>query len=146
MLGAPVSESVSQSIYRSSVEFFPSVPRPVQFGHAVGRAADSDRSGPSSPNYALRRTGAVVAALGAVALLVGIIILLAGPGGRPASAFQAEPAFSSTATVHVARAGDSLWSIARANRGEVSIDRYVDALIDLNGGTAIAVGQAVRLP
>ena len=142
MLGVPVS----QSIYRSSVEFFPSVPRPAQFVDAVGPAAGIARTGSSSPNYALRRTGAVVAALGAVALLVGIIILLAGPGGRPASAFQAEPAFSSTATVHVARAGDSLWSIARANHGDVSIDRYVDALIDLNGGTAIAVGQAVRLP
>ena len=46
----------------------------------------------------------------------------------------------------MARAGDSLWSIARANHGDVSIDRYVDALIDLNGGTAIAVGQAVHLP
>ena len=129
MLGVPVS----QSIYRSSVEFFPSVPRP-------------DRTGPASPNYVLRRTGALVVALVAVVLLVGTIVLLAGPGGRPASAFQAEPALSSAATVHVARAGDSLWSIARANHGDVSIDRYVDALIDLNGGTAIAVGQAVHLP
>ena len=142
MLGVPVS----QSMYRSSVEFFPSVPRPAQFGHTVGPAEGVARTAPSSPNYALRRTAAVVVALGAVALLVGIIILLAGPGGRPASAFQAEPAFTSTATVHVARAGDSLWSIARANHGDVSIDRYVDALIDLNGGTAIAVGQAVLLP
>ena len=46
----------------------------------------------------------------------------------------------------MAAAGDSLWSIAQANHGDVSIDRYVDALIDLNGGTDIAVGQAVRLP
>ena len=133
MLGVVVSQSVSQSIYRSSVEFFPSVPRPA-------------RTSPVSPNYALRRAGAVVVALVAMVLLVGTIVLLAGPGGRPASAFQAEPALSSAARVHVARAGDSLWSIARANRGDVSIDRYVDALIDLNGGTAIAVGQAVRLP
>ena len=141
-----MSQSVSQSIYRSTVEFFPSVPRPAQFGHTVGPVEGVARTAPSSPNYALRRTAAVVVALGAVALLVGIIILLAGPGGRPASAFQAEPAFSSTATVHVARAGDSLWSIAQSNHGDVSIDRYVDALIDLNGGTAIAVGQAVALP
>lgn len=132
---------VSQSIYRSSVEFFPSVPRPAQAGFAIG----DERSGRTLPNYALRRAGALAVVV-ATAVVLGIIILLAGSGGRPASAFRAEPAFSSAATVHVAAAGDSLWSIAEANHGDVSIDRYVDALIDLNGGTAIDVGQAVRLP
>ena len=33
------------------------------------------------------------------------------------------------------RPGDSLWSIAEAHHGDVSITRYVDALIALNGGT-----------
>ena len=132
---------VSQSIYRSSVEFFPSVPRPARTGFAIGE----ERAGRVLPNYALRRLGALAVVVTAL-VLVGIIILLAGSGGRPASAFQAEPALSSAATVHVAEAGDSLWSIAEANHGDVSIGRYVDALIDLNGGTVIAVGQAVRLP
>jgi LysM repeat protein len=132
---------VSQSIYRSSVEFFPSVPRPARTGFAIRE----ERAGRVLPNYALRRLGALAVVVTAL-VLVGIIILLAGSGGRPASAFQAEPALSSAATVHVAEAGDSLWSIAEANHGDVSIDRYVDALIDLNGGTVIAVGQAVRLP
>ncbi len=153
-LGVAVNQSVcqpvNQSVYRSSVEFFPSVPRPRQPRPAHPRPVLGDPAGtaperPDSPNYALRRAGALAVALAAV-LLVGIIILLAGSGGRPASASRAEPAFTSPAAVHVAAAGDSLWSIAQANHGDVSIDRYVDALIDLNGGTDIAVGQAVRLP
>ncbi len=133
---------VSQSIYRSSVEFFPSVPRPARPGFTIR----DERTARALPNYVLRRVAALAVVVVTAAVLVGIIILLAGSGGRPASASRAEPAFISTATVHVAEAGDSLWSIAEANRGDVSIDRYVDALIDVNGGTAIAVGQAVRLP
>jgi hypothetical protein len=43
-------------------------------------------------------------------------------------------------------AGDSLWAIAEAHHGSVPIRRYLDALIDLNGGTVIEVGQLVRLP
>ncbi len=128
-----LSQSLNQSMYRSSVEWFPSVPRPIE-------------RRPATPNFALRRAGVLAALIVAAGLLVGIIVLLAGSGGRPASASRAEPAISSSSTVHVAAAGESLWSIAEANHGDVSIDRYVDALIDLNGGTAIDVGQAVRLP
>ena len=77
-------------------------------------------------------------------LFVGI--LLAGLGGRPASASQAEPAITQTSGVHVAQAGESLWSIAEEHRGDVGIDRFVEALIDLNGGTAVQIGQAIHLP
>ena len=45
-----------------------------------------------------------------------------------------------------AEPGDSLWSIAERFHGDVDLRRYVDALIRLNGGTAIAAGQLVRLP
>ena len=45
-----------------------------------------------------------------------------------------------------ARPGDSLWSIAEVFHGDVSITRYVDALIARNGGTRIDAGQVVRLP
>lgn len=147
-----MSQSVDQSMYRSAVEFFPSVPRPVlcppvdKAPVEMGLPVDMSRRRDASPNYALRRAGALAVSLVAAALLVGIIVLLAGSGGRPASASRAEPALSPSAVVHVAAAGDSLWSIAQANHGDVSIDRYVDAMIDLNGGTDIAVGQAVRLP
>ena len=44
-------------------------------------------------------------------------------------------------------AGDTLWSIAERYHGDVAIQRYVDALVDLNGGsTEIDTGQLVRLP
>jgi hypothetical protein len=105
----------------------------------------------SSPPYGRRR--AVAAALLAV-----VVVLLAfavstfvdaaiDVGGRPAAASGVEPASETPIVrVHVAQSGDTLWSIADRYRGEVGHDRYVDALIDLNGGTAIQVGQAVRLP
>jgi hypothetical protein len=45
-----------------------------------------------------------------------------------------------------AEPGDSLWSIAERFHGDVELTRFVDALIDLNGGPAITAGQLVRLP
>jgi Tfp pilus assembly protein FimV len=45
-----------------------------------------------------------------------------------------------------AQPGDTLWSIAQAHRGDVSVDRYVDKLVDLNGGASIMAGQQVVLP
>jgi Tfp pilus assembly protein FimV len=109
-----------------------------------------------TPNYLVRRT---IAALVVVALVVVFAVAssaaaeaLAGLGSRPAAASEAVPAvpFDSSgapvALVHVARPGDTMWSIADQYRGEVSRDRYLDALISRNGGTAILAGQAVLLP
>jgi hypothetical protein len=111
----------------------------------VARAHNRQRLS-SGPNYLARRALAALLALIAVTTLVAALILLAGLGGRPASASQAEPAISNNASMYVASAGDSLWSIADANHGDVGIDRYVDALIDLNGGTDVQIGQAIQLP
>ena len=98
--------------------------------------------------------GRVVAA----ALLALVVMLLAfavstivdaaiDVGGRPAAASGVAAASDAPIVrVHVAQPGDTMWSIADRYRGEVGHGRYVDALIDLNGGTAIQVGQAVRLP
>jgi hypothetical protein len=72
--------------------------------------------------------------------------LLTGPGGVPASAAGAGREPIGPGTVVQAHPGDSLWSIAEAHRGDVPIRRYVEVLIDLNGGTVIEVGQLVRLP
>jgi len=123
---------MTHSLYHSSVHPFPSMARPTV--------------APQRPNYTARRLLAAVFMVVVLTLAVGILVLLAGLGGRPASASQAEPAITQSSGVHVARAGDSLWSIAQANHGAVGLDRYVDALIRLNGGTAIQVGQAIRLP
>jgi hypothetical protein len=87
-----------------------------------------------------------------VGLLAGLLIgagavagnVLTGPGGVPASAAGAGTA--SPSRVVRARAGDSLWSIAEAYHGEVSVTGYVEALISLNGGSRIDAGQLVRLP
>jgi hypothetical protein len=144
---------MSHSVYHSSVNLPPCMPRPATRRHAGGRRTRKQRRlHGRRPNYGRRR---VVAALlaGVSAVVVGVVLfvailaigLLAGSGGRPASASRAEPA-NTAATTYVAVAGDSLWSIAEANHGEVDIDWYVEALIDINGGTSVQIGQAVGLP
>jgi nucleoid-associated protein YgaU len=101
------------------------------------------------PRAAAERTrrwwaGAVVAASLSVAGL-GLHGVLSGPGDVPASAAGAGPAPAEGAVK--AHAGDSLWSIAERFRGAVPIQRYVDALVELNGGsTRIDAGQLVLLP
>jgi nucleoid-associated protein YgaU len=105
------------------------------------------------PNYAVRRLIAAVVALAVLALgaiaVVETVGALVDLGGRPAAASEIPAPGSGAAaapSLHVAAPGDTLWSIAEQYRGEVSRDRFVDALIDLNGGTGIQVGQPVRLP
>lgn len=102
-----------------------------------------------APNDAARRIG--VAASAVVALVVAAFLLdglLASFGGRPASAAEAVPAAAEAVSVstYVAADGDTLWSIASDHRGSVGHERYVEALIRLNGATTILVGQMVVLP
>ncbi len=103
-------------------------------------------------DYAARRAiAAVVAVLVVAVLAIGVSALvgaLVDVGGRPAAASDiaaAAPA-SPIVRVHVAQPGDTIWSISDRYRGAVGQDRFVDALVDLNGGAAIQIGQAVRLP
>ncbi|MCH9838012.1 LysM peptidoglycan-binding domain-containing protein [bacterium] len=107
------------------------------------------------PNYAARRLGALIVAFGSVVVVASLINgLLTDLGGSPAIAAETASSAGGVqvtrlggATVqHVARPGDSLWSIADEHRGVVDRDRYVDELINLNGSTSIVVGQAIRLP
>ena len=106
----------------------------------------------TAARYAARRAVAsvvvvVVVALGAfgASAMVGA---LGDVGSRPAAASDtaASPAGAPVVRIHVAQPGDTLWSIADRYRGEVGRSRFVDALIDVNGGIAIQAGQAVRLP
>lgn len=94
-----------------------------------------------------QRRRAVVGGLLAVVVAVGLVVthdVLAGSGGEPASAAASRPTPArSTVT---AQPGDTLWSIAQAHRGDVSVHRYVDKLVDLNGGASIQAGQQVVLP
>ena len=120
-------------------------PRPTS---RAARGRTSRRAHRARPNYAARRAIAIVFAvvlLAIAAVTVSAIVgAMADVGGRPAAA--SDIASPSTPSVHVARSGDTLWSIADLHRGEVGRDRYVNALIDLNGGTRIEVAQAVLLP
>jgi len=114
----------------------------------------STRSGSThtgAPNFLVRRGVAALIAIAAVtgaASIVGLVV--ASFGGAPAAAAEASPLSPSgveqVPVHHVAQPGDTLWSIATTYRGSVDHGRYVDALIRLNGGTSIEVGQAVRLP
>jgi LysM repeat protein len=100
---------------------------------------------PTLPNYALRRL--VVGTVAVMALIVGmlgVVGMSAGFAGSPASAAAAGT--DASPSVHVARAGDTLWSIANTYRGNVDRGRFIDALIRLNGGVKIQAGQAIWLP
>jgi Tfp pilus assembly protein FimV len=121
--------------------------------HVAVRAVAPVHAAPPAPRSAgppavaprrRRLAGLVVA--GALSVLgLGAHGVLSGPGDVPASAAGAGPdPASRTVKVH---AGDTLWSIAERHRGGVAIQRYVDALVDLNGGsTEIDAGQLVHLP
>ena len=103
------------------------------------------RHHPSPATY--RRRRAVVGTTLAVLVAVGSVAahdVLAGSGGVPASAAESLPAQARQRVV--AQRGDTLWSIASANHGEVSLTRYLDTLVDLNGGPTIQAGQEVVLP
>jgi nucleoid-associated protein YgaU len=92
-----------------------------------------------------RRRRAVVGVVSAVLIAVASVAthdVLAGSGGVPASAAVSLPARTSV----VAQPGDTLWSIASAHHGEASLTRYLDSLVDLNGGASIQPGQLIVLP
>jgi Tfp pilus assembly protein FimV len=103
-----------------------------------------------TPNYAIRRavaTTIVVVLLAAAAVAVSAMVgAVVDVGGRPAAASDIDATSPHGQRSHVAQPGDTLWSIANRYRGDIGRDRFVDALIDLNGGTSIQAGQAVRLP
>lgn len=105
----------------------------------------ADRRPVSAATY--RRRRAVVGTILAVIVAIGIVVahdVLAGSGSVPASAAPSQPAHVRASIT--AQPGDTLWSIARAHRGDVPITRYVDKLVSLNGGASIQAGQSVVLP
>jgi len=96
-----------------------------------------------------RRRRAAVGLLLAVVVGGGAMVadgVLTGPGDVTASAAGAGTAHRGRGMVVRAAAGDSLWSIAEEHHGRAPLTRYVEALIDLNGGTLVVVGQLVQLP
>lgn len=119
---------------------------PRAAGDPIGVPARAPVAGRARPvserTYRRRRAavGAVLFGLSAGAVIVGPELV---GGGSPAGAVSGVVATNVRVT---AQPGDTLWSIAEQHRGDVPIVRYVDALVDLNGGPAIVAGQSVRLP
>ncbi len=81
------------------------------------------------------------------ALGVGAGNVLANRGGAPASAAAVRQAVTLTTTVtYLVQPGDTMYSIAEAHRSGGDLMNFVDALIELNGGTIVQVGQLITLP
>ncbi len=100
---------------------------------------------PSVPNFALRRL--LVGMTATVALCFGLVAAVGVSAGVSGGTASAAPATDVVApSMHVAQAGDTMWSIANTYRGDVDRDRFINALIDANGGVDVQVGAAVLLP
>lgn len=84
----------------------------------------------------------IIVAVGAVgAVAVAIDAVSAGFGG------SAAVASAPTTPVYVVAAdGDTMWNIAELHRGAVEQLTYLEALVERNGGAAVAAGQIVWLP
>lgn len=115
-------------------------------GAPASRFHRVERPKAKAPNFAARRLGALFVAISAVLIGVWVVEQAAESfGGTPVVAAESLPD-DSMERVHVARDGDSLWSIADRYRGSVDRDRYIAALVSLNDGTVVVIGQSVRLP
>jgi LysM domain len=73
------------------------------------------------------------------------------PERRPVPALDATAGSAATAarraaSGYVVQPGDTLWSIARRLQPEGDVRPLVDQLVDLNGGTDLAVGQRLPIP
>jgi Tfp pilus assembly protein FimV len=112
----------------------------------AGAGEHRARARPTAPVRVRRRRLAVVLAVASIVGGAAVVAdgVVSGPGGVPASAAGT----GAPVGPRVVRAapGDSLWSIAAEHRGAIPITRFVEALIQLNGGTRIEAGQLVRLP
>ena len=120
---------------------------PSHTRHIAPQRSVSGRSVAAVPDATYQRRRAIVGTILAVLVACGVVLthdVLAGSGGVPASAAPSQPALVRTTVT--AQPGDTLWSIAEAHHGAVSLTRYVDKLVDLNGSAAIQAGQAILLP
>jgi LysM repeat protein len=114
--------------------------------HPPSHVPVRDRSTTTTP-ATYRRRRAFLGTVLAVLVACGAVLtndVLAGSGGVPASAAAGPPAHIRTTIT--AQPGDTLWSIAQAHRGGVPVGRFVDKLVDLNGGASIQAGQQITLP
>ncbi|MGD9999243.1 MAG: LysM peptidoglycan-binding domain-containing protein [Ilumatobacteraceae bacterium] len=96
----------------------------------------------SRATYVRRRVGALAFVVTFVVSLVSVTQHgLADRGDDPASV----PTIGRSVT-YVVQSGDTLWSIAERQYPGADTAEVVDALVTLNGGTRIDVGQRLSLP
>lgn len=120
-------------------------PEPAMTTISISTRSEAPRVRVSPRTYQRRRAIACGMVVGVVTMFVVTVSgPLAGPGGVPASATGAQPTYERSTVI--ARPGDTLWSIARTERGDVSHGAYLDALVRLNGGASIEIGQRIILP
>lgn len=114
-------------------------PEPVRRGTPgpARRAAATDRR-----RYARRRTAALVVGVALVLLIRWVLgVLVPAPGtGRPARAG------AGSGRVHVVRAGETLWGIARRLQPEGDVRPLVARLAARNGGVDLRPGKRLVLP
>ena len=118
------------------------------------------------PSAAIYRRRRAVAAVVAVALVAALAIALVGlvarmsaaepttlrAGSAPGTVLVPDPAAYGAAgdalparAVYVVQPGDTLWSIARAIAPDADVTATAARLADLNGSSALQVGQRLRL-
>lgn len=139
--------------------------RPVDFRIVAGGAADPrSRVAPHRPTrwqYRRRRVMALFV-LGVVACVAVAAISTAGrlvsvlTRTTPVAAASAAPSIATGAMLHgerlvpggtyVARAGDTMWVIARALQPQGDLSRIMRRFATLNDGLSLHVGQRVYLP
>jgi len=97
---------------------------------------------PSTTVYLRRRLLAVLVLIAVViALGAGVGNVLANRSGGPASTAAVRPA-----STYVVKSGDTLWALALRFRGAHAQGSYLDAMVALNGGSTLQVGQVLALP
>lgn len=80
------------------------------------------------------------------ALFVAVVVAVWGGAGGALAGGEGGPGMPVVRATTVARAGDTLWSIAAAHHGDRPSDEYLDDLLLLNGGASLQIGQQVLLP
>lgn len=119
----------------------------VQPGRPLARPARRVVVSPTRlPRSVYRRRRLAVGALGVVALLgsFGVAESILGAAAEPVAASEVGTVVAPGAVV--ARPGDTLWDLARQYRGDVPLDRYLERLVQANGGASIRAGQTILLP
>jgi hypothetical protein len=130
--------------------FSPS-PQPTTTRRPPLRSIEGGRSPAALRRVACYRRRRLMALI-ALTVLVAVLTLLANAavagivgGGDTAPAADATAPATPVGAVYVVQPGDTLWSIAAEIAPGTDVRRTVDRLVDLNGATALAVGQRLRL-